>query len=62
MAEFTKNISYVTPDDLVNDTNINSPISELAGNIDYVFKFLNGNKLLIPALYGNLFDFNETGK
>lgn len=62
MVDFTKNIDYVTPTDFVNDENINLPLSELENNLEYVLNFLNGNKLLIPALYGNLFDFNATGK
>jgi hypothetical protein len=62
MVDLTTNINYVNPTDLVNNDNINLPLSELENNFKYVLNFLNGNKLLIPALYGNLFDFNESGK
>jgi hypothetical protein len=62
MAEFTKDINYVDPTDFVNDENVNLPLRELEDNFKYILNFLNGNKLLIPALYGNLFDFNENGK
>lgn len=62
MVEYNDKIDYVNPTDLVNDENINLPLSELQGNFKYILNFLNGNKLLIPALYGNLFDFNENGK
>jgi len=62
MAEFTNDLNYVSPTDFVNNDNINLPLSELEGNLNYVLNFLNGNKLLLPALYGNLLDFNENGK
>ena len=62
MVEYNNSIDYVNPTDLVNDENINLPLSELQANFKYILNYLNGNKLLIPALYGNLFDFNENGK
>jgi hypothetical protein len=62
MAEYTKDINLVNPTDFVNDENINIPLRELEGNFKYILNFLNGNKLLIPSIYGNLLDFNENGK
>jgi hypothetical protein len=62
MVDFTQEINYVNPKDLVNNENINLPLSELDNNLKYILNFLNGNKLLVPALYGNLFDFNGEGK
>lgn len=62
MADYNQEISLVDPTSFVNDKNINVPLSELQNNFKYILNFLNGNKLLIPALYGNLLDFNENGK
>lgn len=62
MVEYNKILSFVEPSDFVNDKNINLPLSELQKNFEYIINFLNGNKLLLPAVYGNLFDFNENGK
>lgn len=62
MVEYNNDLHYVDPTDFVNDSNINLPLSELQDNFKYILNYLNGNKLLIPSLYGNLFDFNENGK
>lgn len=62
MVEYNNNLNYLNPTDLVNDENINLPLNELQNNFKYILNYLNGNKLLIPALYGNLFDFNENGR
>lgn len=60
--EFTKEINLVTPVDFVNDEVTNAPLIQLQDNLKYVLKYLSGNKLLLPAIFGNLFDFNKDGK
>lgn len=60
--DFTKEISLVTPVDFVNNEVANTPLIQLQNNLQYVLNFLNGNKLLLPAVFGNLFDFNRDGK
>jgi hypothetical protein len=60
--DFTKDISLVTPVDFVNNEVANTPLIQLQNNLQYVLNFLNGNKLLLPAVFGNLFDFNKDGK
>lgn len=63
MAEdFTQDINLVAPVDFVNDQVTNAPLIQLQNNLKYVLNFLNGNKLLLPAIFGNLFDFNKDGK
>jgi hypothetical protein len=60
--DFNKDINLVSPVDFVNDEVTNAPLIQLKNNIEYVLNFLNGNKLLLPAIFGNLFDFNKDGK
>lgn len=59
---FNKNIPLVQPVDFVNNAVTNAPLVQLQENIEYVLNFLNGNKLLLPAIFGNMFDFNKDGK
>jgi hypothetical protein len=60
--EYTDSLHLLKPTHFVNDENVNIPLKELQDNFKYILNYLNGNKLLIPALYGNLFDFNDNGK
>lgn len=62
MPNFNKDITKVTPSDLVNDTNANAAPCELQENVEYILNFLNGNKALLSGVFGNLWDYNQDGK
>lgn len=62
MSNFNKDITKLTPSDLVNDKNANAAPSELQENIEYILNFLNGNKALLSGVFGNLWDYNQDGK
>jgi hypothetical protein len=59
---YNDNISLLNPTNNVNDTNFNLPISQLKENTDYLLAFNNGNKHLLPLIYGNLWDYTIDGK
>jgi len=59
---YNENISLLNPTLSVNDQNINLPLAELKENIDYVLSFNNGNRHLLPLLFGNLWDYKLSGE
>jgi hypothetical protein len=59
---YNENISLLNPTLSVNDQNINLPLAELKENVDYVLSFNNGNRHLLPLLFGNLWDYKKDGK
>ncbi len=62
MATFTGNITLLNPTKFVNDENVNIPLEQLQGNIEYILNYLNGNKALIQGIYGNLWDYDREGR
>lgn len=62
MSNYKDVISLVNPTKFVNDENINKPLLELKNNIDYILHFIDGNKTLLSGVFGNLLDFDKTGK
>jgi len=61
MTTYTESLSLLNPTLFVNDQNINKPITELQGNIDYILNFINGNQSILPLIYGNLWDYTKDG-
>jgi hypothetical protein len=59
---YNETLSLLNPTHSVNDKNINLPLAELKENIDYILSYTNGNKQLLPALFGNLWDYTKDGK
>jgi hypothetical protein len=59
---YNDNISLLNPTRNVNDVNINLPMSQLKENTDYLLAFNNGNRHLLPLIYGNLWDYTTDGK
>lgn len=62
MSNYKDIISLLNPTKFVNDENINKPLIELKNNIDYILHFIDGNKTLLSGVFGNLLDFDKTGK
>jgi hypothetical protein len=60
--DYINDLSLVNPSQLVNDENNNKPVLELKNNLDYVLNYLNGNKILLNGVFGNLWDYNISRK
>ena len=59
---YNEQISLLNPTLNVNDQNVNLPLTQLQENVDYVLSFTNGNRHLLPLLFGNLWDYKKDGK
>jgi len=62
MTNYTDNINFINTTQFVNDTNLNKPLSELDNNVKYILNFINGNKALLSGVYGNLWDYDASGR
>lgn len=59
---YNDELSLLNPTLNVNDTNINVPLEQLKQNTDYLLSFNNGNRQLLPLIYGNLWDYTVDGQ
>lgn len=59
---YNEDITLLNPTLSVNDQNINLPLAELKENTDYLLAFNNGNRHLLPLIFGNLWDYKKDGK
>lgn len=59
---YNSEINLLNPTLLVSDQNFNAPLTQLQENDDYLLAFNNGNRHLLPIIYGNLWDYDTDGK
>jgi hypothetical protein len=59
---YNDDISLLNPTLNVNDQNVNVPLEQLKENTDYLLAFNNGNRQLLPLIFGNLWDYTTDGK
>lgn len=58
---YNEKISFLDPTLNVNDANFNKPLSQLNDNINFVLNYINGNRSLLPLIFGNLLDYTKDG-
>lgn len=59
---YNDDISLLNPTLNVNDLNVNTPLEQLKENTDYLLSFNNGNRQLLPLIFGNLWDYTIDGQ
>jgi len=59
---YNETLSLLNPTLSVNDHNVNRPLAELKENTDYLLSFNNGNRHLLPLIFGNIWDYKKDGK